>query len=89
MKHIEDTWPKKFKDEVQSLRLNIVMDGVNLYSLQNNNYSIWKLQNLDYPKYHKTMVNILNPNGDPSSRREMNEECKKVAKGQGINSEGY
>ena len=41
MKHIEDTWTKKFKDEVQSLQLSIGMDGVNPYSLQNTNYSIW------------------------------------------------
>ena len=43
MKHIEDTWPEKFKDEVQSLRLSIAMDGVNPYSLQNTNYSIWRV----------------------------------------------
>ena len=41
MNHIEDTWPNKFKDEVRSLRLSISMDGVNPYSLQNTNYSIW------------------------------------------------
>ena len=41
MKHIEDTWPKKFKDEVQSPRINIAMDFVNSYSLQNTKYSIW------------------------------------------------
>jgi hypothetical protein len=41
MKHIEDTWPVKFKDEVQSLQLSIDMDGVNMYSLQNTNYSVW------------------------------------------------
>ena len=41
MKHIEDTWPEKFKDEVRSLQLSIAMDGVNPYSLQNTNYSIW------------------------------------------------
>ena len=41
MKHIEDTWPEKFKDEVRSLRLSIAMDGVNPYSLQNTNYSVW------------------------------------------------
>ena len=34
MKHIEDTWPEKLKDEVRSLRINIGMDGVNPYSLQ-------------------------------------------------------
>ena len=41
MKHIEDTWPEKFKNEVRILRLSIAMDGVNPYSLQNTNYSIW------------------------------------------------
>ena len=41
MKHIEDTWPEKFKDEVQSLWINIAMDGVNPYSLQNTNYYVW------------------------------------------------
>ena len=43
MKHIEDTWPEKFKDEVRSLRLSIAMDGINPYSLQNTNYSIWPI----------------------------------------------
>ena len=33
MKHIEDTRPEKFKDEVRSLQLNVAMDGVNPYSL--------------------------------------------------------
>ena len=41
MKHIEDTWLEKFKKEVRSLRLSIAMDGVNPYSLQNTNYSVW------------------------------------------------
>ena len=40
MKHIEDTWPGKFKDEVRNLRLSIAMDGVNPYYLQYMNYSI-------------------------------------------------
>ena len=43
MKHIEDTWHDKFKDEVQSLRLSIVMDGANPYSLQNTNYYVWPI----------------------------------------------
>ena len=43
MKHIEDTWPEKFKDKIQSLRLSIAMDGVNPYSLQNTNYFVWPL----------------------------------------------
>ena len=41
MKNIEDTWLDKFKDEVHSLRLSIAMDGVNWYSIQNTNCSIW------------------------------------------------
>ena len=41
MKHIDDTWPDKFKDKVLGLRLSITMDGVNPHSLQNTNYSIW------------------------------------------------
>jgi hypothetical protein len=41
MKNIKNTWPEKFKDEVQSLRLSIAMDGVNPYSLQNTNYYVW------------------------------------------------
>ena len=41
MKHIEDTWPEKFKNEVRSLRLSIAMDGVNPYSLHNTNYYVW------------------------------------------------
>ena len=43
MKHINDTWPEKFKDEVRSLRLSIAMDGVNPYSLQSTSYSIWPI----------------------------------------------
>ena len=43
MKHIEDTWLEKFKDEVQRFRLSIAMDGVNLYSLQNTNYYVWSV----------------------------------------------
>jgi hypothetical protein len=41
MKHIENTWIEKFKDEVRSLRLSIAMDGVNPYSIQNTNYYVW------------------------------------------------
>ena len=40
MKHIEDTWPDKFKEKVQSLRLSIAIDGVNLYFLENANYYV-------------------------------------------------
>jgi hypothetical protein len=41
MKHIENTWLEKIKDEVQSLRINITMDGMNRYSLQSTNYFFW------------------------------------------------
>ena len=40
MKNIDDTWPETFKHEVRNLRLSIVMDGVNPYSLQNTNYFV-------------------------------------------------
>ena len=43
MKHIENTWLEKFKDEVRSLQLSIDMGGVNPYSLQNTNYSVWPI----------------------------------------------
>ena len=38
MKHIEDTWPNKFKDEVWNLILSIAIDGVNPYSQPKNSY---------------------------------------------------
>ena len=43
MKHIEDTWPEKFMDEVQNLQLNITMDRINPYSLQNTNYYVFPI----------------------------------------------
>lgn len=43
MKTIKDTWPKKIKDEIRSLELNIAMDHVNTYSLQNTNYFVWPI----------------------------------------------
>ena len=43
MKHIEDTWPVKFKDEVWRLRLIIAMDGVKPFNLPNNSYSIFPI----------------------------------------------
>ena len=41
MKHIEDTWPDKFKEEVHDLLLSIAMDGVNSYSLQKITSFVW------------------------------------------------
>ena len=41
MKHIEDTWPDKFKDEVRNLQLGIAIDGVNPYSQLDNTYIVW------------------------------------------------
>ena len=43
MKNIADTWPEKFKDEVQNLWLSIAMDGINPYSLHNTNYYFWPI----------------------------------------------
>ena len=74
MKHIEDTWPDKFKDEVQILRLSIAMDGVNPYSLQNTNYSIWPVVVINnnippwlYVKNEHVMLALIVPN-----RRQVN-----------------
>ena len=41
MKHIEDTWPNKFKEELYNLRLSKGSDGVNPYSQPCNTYTIW------------------------------------------------
>jgi len=41
MKHIDNTWIDKFKDEVESFQLSIAMGGVNPYYFQNTNYFIW------------------------------------------------
>ena len=41
MKHVEDTWPKKIKDEVFIHQLLIEMGGVNLYSLKNTDHYMW------------------------------------------------
>ena len=36
MKHIEEKWPRKFKDEPRSIRLGLAMDGVcHLYAFCN------------------------------------------------------
>ena len=43
MKHINDTWDDKLKDEVWGLQLSIVMDEVNPYSLQNTNYFVYRV----------------------------------------------
>jgi hypothetical protein len=68
MKHIEDTWPDKFKDEVQRLRLSIVMDVFNQYSLQNINYFVWSVVVINnnippwlYMKNEHLMIAVIVP----------------------------
>ena len=41
MKHIEDKWPRKFKDEPCSIRLGLAIDGVCPFSFLSPNYTIW------------------------------------------------
>ena len=41
MKHIEDTWPDKFNDEVLILRLSITIDVLNPFSQPNTTHTIW------------------------------------------------
>ena len=43
MKHIEDTWPDKFKDEVCNIRLHISIDGINPYSQPDNTYTVFPI----------------------------------------------
>ena len=40
MKHMEDTWPNKFKDEVCNLILSIIIDGINPYSQPDGTYTV-------------------------------------------------
>ena len=41
MKHIKDTWPDIFKDEVRKIRLSIAIDGVNPFSQPNAPYIVF------------------------------------------------
>ena len=41
MKHIEDKWPRKFKDEPHSIRLGLEIDGVCPFSFLSPNYTVW------------------------------------------------
>ena len=47
MKHIEDTWLDKFKDEVRNLRLKIDIDGINPYSQPDNTYIVFPIVVID------------------------------------------
>ena len=41
MKHIEEKWPRKFKDEPRSIRFGLAIDGVCPFSFLSSNYSVW------------------------------------------------
>jgi hypothetical protein len=41
MKHIEEKWPSKFKDEPRSIRFGLAIDGVCPFSFLSSNYSVW------------------------------------------------
>ena len=41
MKHIEDKWPRKFKNEPRSIRSGLAIDGVFPFSFLSPNYIIW------------------------------------------------
>ena len=43
MKHLEDMWLEKFKDEARILQLSMAMDGVNPYSFPNTNYYVFPI----------------------------------------------
>jgi hypothetical protein len=41
MKHIEEKWPSKFKDEPCSIRFGLAIDEVYPCSFLSSNYSVW------------------------------------------------
>jgi hypothetical protein len=41
MKHIEEKWPSKFKDEPRSIRFGLAIDGVCPFSFLNSNNIVW------------------------------------------------
>ena len=43
MKHIEEKWPRKFKDEPRSIRFGLAIDGVCPFSFLSSNYSVWPI----------------------------------------------
>jgi hypothetical protein len=43
MKHIEEKWPSKFKDEPRSIRFGLAIDEVCPFSFLNSNYSVWPI----------------------------------------------
>ena len=48
MKHIEDKWPRKFKDEPCSIRLGLAIDGVCPFSFLSPNYTILPVGLISY-----------------------------------------
>jgi hypothetical protein len=48
MKHIEEKWPSKFKDDPHSIRFGLAIDGVLPFSFLNSNYSVWSVRLIVY-----------------------------------------
>ena len=48
MKHIEEKWPRKFKDEPRSIRFGLAIDGVCPFSFLSSNYSVWLVRLIVY-----------------------------------------
>ena len=48
MKHIDDKWPKKFKDEPWSIILGLEMDGVNPFLNQTSTHTCWPIVIINY-----------------------------------------
>ena len=48
MKHIQEKWPTKFKDEPHSIRFGLAIDGVCPFSFMSSNYSVWKFNLIVY-----------------------------------------
>jgi hypothetical protein len=48
MKHIEEKWPSKFKDEPRSISFGLAIDGVCSFSFLSSNYSVWPIGLIGY-----------------------------------------
>ena len=44
MKHIEEKWPRNFKDEPGSIKFGLAIDGVCPFSFMSSKYSVWPVR---------------------------------------------
>ena len=61
MKHIEEKWPRKFKDEPCSIMFELVIDGVCPFSFMSENTTIWPIRLIVYnvPSWMRVRIENL------------------------------